>query len=138
MTTELSHFRNPQRMKLQADTRTPFSISSYGEGSVVVNGVRMSGAMLVCAQTGPQPWVIENLASLRAENFDHLALFKPELVIFGSGRRLKFPHPSHLQGLIDLRVGLETMDSAAACRTFNVLASEGRRVLLALLPLDFE
>ena len=62
-------------MKLQADTRTPFSISSYGEGSVVVNGVRMSGAMLVCAQTGPQSWVIENLASLRAENFDHLALF---------------------------------------------------------------
>jgi uncharacterized protein len=61
--------------------------------------------------------------------------FKPELVIFGSGQRLRFPAPQLLQGLIKQGIGVETMDSGAACRTFNVLAGEGRHVVLALLPL---
>jgi uncharacterized protein len=58
---------------------------------------------------------------------------EPELVIFGSGAMLRFPPPSLYRGLIDARIGLETMDSAAACRTYNVLAAEGRSVVAALL-----
>ena len=58
-----------------------------------------------------------------------------QLVIFGSGNRIKFPTPRLLQGLIHKGIGVDTMDNGAACRTFNVLAGEGRRVLMALLPL---
>jgi uncharacterized protein len=54
-------------------------------------------------------------------------------VIFGSGARLRFVSPTLYRALIDARIGLETMDSAAACRTYNVLAAEGRSVLAALL-----
>ena len=54
-------------------------------------------------------------------------------MIFGSGSRLRFPPPVWLRGLIERRIGLETMDTAAACRTYNVLAGEHRRVLAALL-----
>ena len=57
----------------------------------------------------------------------------PELVIFGSGQRLRFVAPALLRPLIERRVGVETMDTAAACRTYNVLASEGRAVVAALL-----
>jgi uncharacterized protein len=56
-----------------------------------------------------------------------------ELVLLGSGQRLRFPPAGHLQALIRRGIGLETMDTAAACRTYNILASEGRKVLAALL-----
>jgi uncharacterized protein len=58
------------------------------------------------------------------------------LVIFGSGKRIRFPAPKLIQGLIHKRIGVETMDNGAACRTFNVLAGEGRHVVLALIPVQ--
>jgi uncharacterized protein len=58
---------------------------------------------------------------------------KPELVVFGSGNKLRFARPALYRGLISARIGIETMDLAAACRTYNVLSSEGRSVLAALL-----
>ena len=57
----------------------------------------------------------------------------PELVVFGSGTRLRFAPPALLRGLMARRIGVETMDTAAACRTYNILAGEGRRVVAALL-----
>ena len=59
--------------------------------------------------------------------------WQPELVIFGSGQRMRFPAAAVLAGLIGRRVGVESMDTAAACRTYNVLVSEGRRVVAALI-----
>ncbi len=56
-----------------------------------------------------------------------------ELVIFGSGNRIRFPQPAWLSPLMQRRIGLETMDTAAACRTYNILAGEGRNVVLAAL-----
>ena len=58
---------------------------------------------------------------------------EPELVVFGSGARLRFPSPALLRPLIDAGIGVETMDTAAACRTYNVLLAEGRSVVAALL-----
>ena len=56
-----------------------------------------------------------------------------ELVIFGSGKRLRFPQAAWIKPLIDKQTGIETMDTEAACRTYNILAAEGRRVVAALL-----
>jgi uncharacterized protein len=121
-------------MKLHPDASNTYSIQGYSNDGVVVNGQLNSGAMVLCAVQGPRPWGVEIFEHLVQAHFDELLKLEPELIIFGSGTQLKFPSPNLLQGLIKRGVGVETMDSGAACRTFNVLAGEGRRVVLALLP----
>ena len=79
------------------------------------------------------PWHCDGFDALTAEHFERIAALGPDLVIFGSGARLRFAAPSLLRALIERRIGVETMDTAAACRTYNVLASEGRAVVAALL-----
>jgi uncharacterized protein len=78
-------------------------------------------------------WPRSRVEELQREDFDALLALKPELVIFGSGRTLRFVHPSITRGLIEARIGIECMDTAAACRTYNVLVSEGRRAVAALI-----
>jgi len=80
-----------------------------------------------------EPWGVSSLDALTADHFARLVAWKPELVVFGSGARLRFVPPALLRALIDARIGVETMDTAAACRTYNVLASEHRNVVAALL-----
>ncbi|HET7157715.1 MAG TPA: MTH938/NDUFAF3 family protein, partial [Burkholderiales bacterium] len=58
---------------------------------------------------------------------------RPEIILFGSGATLRFPRPELTRAIAAAAVGLETMDTAAACRTYNVLTAEGRQVLAALL-----
>ena len=70
---------------------------------------------------------------LLAEHFEQALALQPELVIFGSGARHRFISPALVRCLIERGIGVEMMDTAAACRTYNVLASEGRAVLAALL-----
>ena len=79
------------------------------------------------------PWNCDQFDLLTEEHFAILAQTAPELVIFGSGDRLRFPRPEWLRPLVKARIGLESMDTAAACRTYNILAGEGRRVVVALL-----
>jgi uncharacterized protein len=71
--------------------------------------------------------------ALGSSDFDVLTTMGAELVIFGSGKRLRFPPPHWLKSLIERGIGVETMDTPAACRTYNILASEGRKVVAALL-----
>ncbi len=120
-------------MKLHPDASNGFSIQSYNEDGVVVNGQRQIGSLLLCSVQGPQKWSAESFESLTQSSFDELLRFSPELVLFGSGNRIQFPSPQLIQGLFQRRIGVETMDNGAACRTFNVLAGEGRHVVLALL-----
>ena len=80
-----------------------------------------------------QAWEPAVPDELRGEHFERILAFEPEIVIFGSGARLQFVAPTLLRALIDSRIGVETMDTAAACRTYNVLAAEKRKVLAALL-----
>ena len=136
LTTELALFKKQYRMKLHPDASNAYSIQSYGAEGVVVNGKLQTGPMKLCAIQGPQTWSAASFADLTQDTFDELLAFRPELVIFGSGQRLRFPSPKLLQGLIRQGIGVETMDSGAACRTFNVLAGEGRHVVLAYLTLN--
>ena len=80
-----------------------------------------------------QAWALTRFDDLSEAHFERMLALKPELVIFGSGARIRFAKPSLYRALINARIGVETMDLAAACRTYNVLASEGRAVLAALL-----
>ena len=120
-------------MKLQPDQFDVQAISGYGPGWVGVNGERITHSVIV-ASTGERiEWHAARFEDLGEAHFAQLAQLGVEVAIFGSGARIRFPKPAWLKPLIDVNVGLETMDTAAACRTYNILAQEGRRVAVALL-----
>jgi uncharacterized protein len=120
-------------MKLTPDAATGYSIHSYGAGWVSVNGERHTQSLVLSASLGPQPWNCPDFEALGEAHFQQLLQLKPEMVVFGSGERLRFPKPQWLQSLYAQRIGVETMDTQAACRTFNFLVAEGRVVVAALL-----
>ena len=121
-------------MKFQPDSLAGTNtVSRHERGAVWINGVRWEQSLLVPWRGEVQPWPVEGLAALAPGHFEQVLSLKPELVIFGSGERLRFVAPALYRSLIDARIGIETMDTAAACRTYNVLAAEGRSVVAALL-----
>jgi uncharacterized protein len=121
-------------MKFQLDEQQGGNSISRHEGHRVwVNGQVHQHSLLVPWRGEVQAWGAERFEELGEAHFERILALKPELVIFGSGARLRFLHPAIYRSLIDARIGVETMDLAAACRTYNVLASEGRSVLAALL-----
>ncbi len=121
-------------MKFQPDSLAGTNtVSRHERGALWINAVRWGHSVLVPWRGDVRPWPLDALSALTSDHFDQVLALKPELVIFGSGERLQFVSPAHYRSLIEARVGIETMDTAAACRTFNVLASEGRSVVAALL-----
>ena len=121
-------------MKLQADRIEGHNaISRHGPGGVVVNGAEFRESVIVPWTGVAHPWNVANFDSLIESHFEALAALGPELIIFGSGSRIQFPKPNLLKALIGRRIGVETMGTAAACRTYNVLLAEGRSVIAALL-----
>lgn len=108
-------------------------IVRHDAGSVRVNADDWRCSVLVPWRGPPQAWPPGRLDDLVAEHFERLLALQPELVVFGSGAKLRFVSPALQRALIERRIGVETMDTAAACRTYNVLAGEGRLVVAALL-----
>jgi uncharacterized protein len=109
------------------------TITSYGDGYVAINLNRHERSIIVMPETPVIPWPVSSFEALAPEHFQALVDAAPEVVIFGSGSRLRFPHPRLTAALAKHRIGVETMDFGAACRTYNILMSEGRRVAAALL-----
>ena len=120
-------------MKIQPDTFDGQVISGYGPGWVAVNGERVLRSVVIGDRGQRLDWNCDSFAALTADHFGQLAGLGAEIVIFGSGARLRFPRPEWLGELMARRIGVETMDTQAACRTYNILAGEGRDVLVALL-----
>ncbi len=124
-------------MKLQPDRLDVQSILGYGPGWVGLgsNGVaeRIERSIVIGSRGEKFDWNCPRFEDLTAAHFELLGQTQPELVIFGSGTRLRFPPPAFLRTLMARRIGVETMDTLAACRTYNILAGEGRQVMAALL-----
>lgn len=124
-------------MKLQPDRLDVQSILGYGPGWIGLGsqGVaeKIEHSIVIGSRGEKFDWLCSRFEDLSAEHFARLAEIQPELVIFGSGKRLRFPPPAFLQSLMAKRIGIETMDTLAACRTYNILAGEGRNVVTALL-----
>ena len=120
-------------MKIQPDSSNAQSISGYGSGWVGIGQEKITTSLVIGSRGERFDWHCENFDDLGDEHFRLLANMNTELVIFGSGHRLRFPKAAWLKPLIDKQIGLETMDTQAACRTYNILASEGRHVALALV-----
>ena len=120
-------------MKFQPDIIKVQSISGYGDGWVSLGAEKITTSVVLGSGGERFPWACDRFEDLTAEHFAQLAALNTELVIFGSGKRIRFPQGDWIRSLIEKQIGIETMDTQAACRTYNILASEGRRVALALL-----
>ena len=120
-------------MKLQPDRSDVQAISAYGPGWIAVDGERIEISVVISSGGLRIEWHCNDFADLNAGHFSRLAEIDAEVVIFGSGERIRFPKPEWLAPLIAKRIGIETMDTKAACRTYNILSGEGRKVAAALL-----
>jgi uncharacterized protein len=109
------------------------TVTSYGPGYVDVNGTRFPGNLILLPEPPVRPWEVGGFESLRREDFDLFLPLGIEVVLFGTGSRQRFAAPALTAGLARARIAIETMDTRAACRTFNILAADGRRVGAALL-----
>jgi uncharacterized protein len=111
-------------------------IQHYAKGEITVNGIVYRENLLVMpSQVIPQ-WRPVSFEELIPEDFAKLAELGPEIVILGTGSKQYFPSPALTYPLLDAHIGLEVMDTAAACRTYNILMSEGRQVAAALFTIS--
>jgi uncharacterized protein len=128
-------------MKFQPDKADTQVITGYGPGWVKIGFFeegqprqeQVSHSVVIGSKGERLNWQGVGFEQLAEAHFEQLAQIKPELVVFGSGRSLRFPAPALQRALIQQRIGLESMDTIAACRTYNILAGEGRHVLAVLL-----
>ncbi|MGP1630212.1 MAG: Mth938-like domain-containing protein [Giesbergeria sp.] len=120
-------------MKFSPERIDAQSISGYGPGWVAVGSEKITSSIILGANGVRQAWEVPSFEQLTPEHFVQLATLEAEVMLLGTGERTRFVPPKWLAPLFARRIGLETMDSFAACRTYNILAAEGRNVLVALI-----
>jgi uncharacterized protein len=108
------------------------TITGYGEGYVMVNGERRSSSVVVLPDR-IESWQVSQFDGLTESDFVFLKNLGAEIVLLGTGARQRFPHPRLTAALAQAGIGLEVMDVQAACRTYNILVAEERKVAAALL-----
>ena len=115
----------------QPDGRNAFT--GYGVGYVEVNGVRYSASLVVSAERIVTDWPASNVDALSADHLAAIIGLAPEIVLLGTGATFAFPESARLAPLHRAGIGVEVMDTPAACRTYNILLGEGRNVVAALI-----
>ncbi len=108
------------------------TITAYGEKSITINETVYFQSLLILPGAAPVPWVVTDFDKLKRDDFNPVFAEKPDLLLIGSGMQHRFLPPRLLAEIASEKTGVEYMSTPAACRTFNLLLSEGRRVALAL------
>jgi len=120
-------------VKLHASAPSALNtFSGYGDGFVVVNGQRHEANLIVTPER-LLPWNAASFDALTEADFEALLALNPEILLLGTGPKQRFPHPRLTRALAAKRIGVEAMDLQAACRTYNILVAEERKVAAALL-----
>lgn len=120
-------------MKLHADAPTALNaVTAYGSGFVEINKIRHTRSVLLTPER-VEPFDVDSFDRIAESDFERLRNLNPEVALLGTGAVQRFPHPRLLRPLSDARIGLEAMTTAAACRTYNILMAEGRKVAAALI-----
>jgi uncharacterized protein len=115
------------------DCDSELMIRAYADGQITV-GQRVYECSLILTPEQVIPdWRPQQHGDLLEQDFQALHAMQPEIVLLGTGVTLCFPPARLTAGLLGAGIGIEVMDTAAACRTYNILLSEGRRVAAALL-----
>ncbi len=121
-------------MKLHSSSTQQYqTVTGYDDQGVEINAARFQFSLIVMPETPPRAWDVPTFESLTAAHFEQIEQDRPDVVILGTGERQRFIHPRLVASLSARHIGVECMDSKAACRTYNVLMGEGRKVTLALI-----
>ncbi|MDO8989389.1 MAG: Mth938-like domain-containing protein [Sideroxyarcus sp.] len=122
-------------MALHLNTNTNlYLFTGHGAGYVAINGREFRQPVAVMAGQVRTDWPATDFASLTAAHFDYFLELKPDVLLLGTGTKQQFAHPTLYKKLIEARIGIEFMDTPAACRTYNILVAEDRHVIAAVLP----
>lgn len=116
-----------------ADRSNELIISSYARGEIVVGERILTSSLILLPDRLIDDWRPAGFEDLAPEDFRPITALQPDLVLLGTGETQRFPEPALLRLLVEMNLGFEAMTTPAACRTYNVLVSEGRRVAAALL-----
>ena len=120
-------------MKFHLSTAEGNMFTGHGADYVRLGVVEYRDNVLVTPERVVTGWTAGGFDTLTEADFAALTELKPEVVLLGTGASLRFPHPRLTRALTDAGIGVEVMDTPAACRTFNILAAEGRRVVAAVI-----
>jgi len=121
-------------LALHLETNTNYKLfTEHGEGYVSVNGQRYQRPVVVMPGEVRTDWAATDFSSLIETHFDYFLLLKPEVLLLGTGAKQQFAHPNLYRELIRAKIGIEFMDTPAACRTYNILVAEDRKVIAAVL-----
>lgn len=107
--------------------------TAHGADHVMVNRERYNSSIVVLAQEVREDWHVASFDALDETHFAYLLALKPEVVLLGTGSQQRFPHPRLYRALTDAGIGVECMTTPAACRTYNILVAEDRKVIAAIL-----
>ncbi len=127
-------------MKIELDNNTTgiYLINSYSKNGVVINDTVYQKSVIISPKQIIDDWAPQSFTELSGHHFDLIVELTPEILLIGTGNTLRFPEGSILESLMKRNIGLEVMDTGAACRAYNFIAGEGRLVVAALLPLEDE
>jgi uncharacterized protein len=121
-------------MKLHSNITQKYqTVTGYDEHSVELNGIRYEHSLIVLPEILPRVWNVQDFAELNQHHFEEISTLTPDVVILGTGAKQQFIHPKFIQIFSKQHKGVECMDNHAACRTYNILMAEGRKVALALI-----
>jgi uncharacterized protein len=121
-------------MKLHSSSTQQYqTVTGYFDGGVEINQQAFDTSLTVMPEVAPRPWQVSAFEDLTETHFEEIAGDAPDVVILGTGERQRFVHPRLIASLSARRIGVECMDNQAACRTYNILMGEGRKVTLALI-----
>lgn len=121
-------------MKLHATSTQQYqTVTGYDDTGVNINNRYFSHSLIVLPEIAPVEWPVASFDNLSATHIDQIDATTPDVVILGTGMKQRFIHPKLTSSLTARRIGVECMDNQAACRTYNILMAEGRKVALALI-----
>ncbi len=125
-------------MKIELDINAEhnYQIDSYKAGLIIVNGTSYSSSIILTPDRLITEWMPERFQDLALQHIEQLTTLEPEIIILGTGHKLHFPAQQLIAPIFELNIGFEVMDTGAACRCYNLLISEGRKVVAALLPIE--
>ncbi len=120
------------RFSLDVD-RSVNTIFAYAKGHIVINDKKVNRSVVITPERLVTDWPPQRFVDLEAGHFEWIVKLEPEIVLLGTGSHQHFPRTQLVSPLIERGLGVEVMDTAAACRTYNIIVAEGRRVAAALL-----
>ena len=117
----------------EEDSADSHIIQSYNNNAIMIGGRIFNSSFIVSRSTLIENWPLSEISQLESAHLQPILDMKPEVILIGTGLKLIFPAPNSYSSVINQGVGIEFMDSGAACRTYNVLASEKRNVIAAII-----